>query len=133
MVKTSSKTKQVLRTVTVEASGKALGRVSSEIAFILQGKDLPNYLPYKDGGTAVRVNNFKEMTFSGKKMTDKLYHHFSGYPGGIRTRSLKELWAKNPADVLRRSVYGMLPKNKLRDIQIKRIVFVEDKENQRTL
>ena len=128
MAKTSSKTKEALRMVIVEASGKALGRVSSEIAFILQGKDLPSYLPYKDGGTTVHVNNFKEMTFSGKKMTDKLYHHFSGYPGGIRTRSLKELWAKDPADVLRRSVYGMLPKNKLRDIQIKRIVFVENKD-----
>lgn len=128
--KTPAKTKEALRTVTVEARGRAFGRVASEIAFILQGKDLPSYLPYKDGGTVVRVQDIKTMTFSGKKMTDKLYHHFSGYPGGIRTRSLKELWAKDPADVLRRGVYGMLPKNKLRDIQIKRMMVVEEKEKQ---
>ncbi|MBI2463143.1 MAG: 50S ribosomal protein L13 [Candidatus Spechtbacteria bacterium] len=107
--------------IVIDAKGKTLGRLATEVAVLLQGKDKATWMPNKDEGHAVEIENVKEVEVTGKKMTDKLYYHHSRYPGGLKTRSLTELWQKDPADVLKRAVYGMLPKNKLRNDRMKRL------------
>ena len=109
------------RVVTIDATGKVLGRLSTEIAHILQEKDRALFVPYKDEGTRVSVENVDKMVVTGKKMDDKVYWRYSGYPGGIRSRTMRELWEKDPTEVLRKAVYGMLPKNKLRKDRLRRL------------
>ncbi len=106
----------------IDASGKIAGRLASEIAFVLQGKNKATYDLGKDNGDSVEVVNVAEMKFSGKKMAEKVYHRNTGYPGGIRTDKLSLLFAKNPADVLRRTVKNMLPKNRLQVARLKRLI-----------
>lgn len=109
------------KTVTIDATGKVLGRMATEIAHILQEKDRADFVPYKDEGTSVAVENVDKMVVTGKKMDDKVYWRYSGYPGGIRSRTMRELWEKDPTEVLRKAVYGMLPKNKLRKDRLRRL------------
>lgn len=106
----------------IDASGQIAGRLASEIAFVLQGKNKATYDLGKDNGDSVEVINVAEMKFSGKKIADKVYHRNTGYPGGIRTEKLSELFAKNPGDVLRRTVKNMLPKNRLQVARLKRLI-----------
>lgn len=108
--------------VKVDAADRTLGRIATEVAHILQGKDDPNYVPYKDEGVFVVVEHIEKMRVTGNKMEDKLYWHYSGYPGGISSRTLGEIWEKDPREVLWRAVYGMLPKNKLRAPRMKRMI-----------
>ena len=108
---------------TIDAAGKILGRLAAEIAVLLRGKHRPDFVPYKDSGDFVTVKNIGKMAVSGKKMEDKKYYHFSGYSGGLKEVVLKNIFRDNPAEVLRRAVSGMLPKNKLRARQIKRLKF----------
>jgi len=103
-----------------------LGRLATRAAFILQGKHKTDYSHNIDAGNFVAVINCKEARFSGNKLKNKLYHRFSGYPGGISTRKLEDLLAADPKKVIREAVYGMLPKNKLRDRRMKRLLVFED-------
>ncbi len=115
---------QIQRTKhTIDASGKILGRVASEIAILLRGKHRPTYTPNIDAGDIVEVVNVAAIRVTGEKESKKEYHHFTGYPGGYKSMQLKVLKAKNPAEVLRRAVDGMLPKNRLRASMIKRLIF----------
>ena len=82
-------------------------------------------VPYKDAGDFVAVKNIKEIIISGRKIQHKKYYHHSGYPGGLKEVSMKKVFEKNPPEVLRKAVLGMLPKNKLRQQQIKRLTFVQ--------
>lgn len=109
------------KTHTIDATGKVLGRLASEIAILLRGKNKPDFVPYKDMGDFVVVKNVAKIRFTGKKMEQKKYYHHTGYLGGLKNISLKELFEKNPAQVLRKAVMGMLPKNKLRARIIKRL------------
>lgn len=111
------------KTHTIDATGKILGRLAVEIALLLRGKNNPNYVPYKDEGDFIIVKNVKKITITGKKMENKKYYSHSGYPGGFKVTPLKRVFEKKPSDVLRRAVLGMLPKNKLRAQQIKRLKF----------
>ncbi len=115
------------QTKIIDAKNRALGRLASEIAVILRGKHKPDFLPYKDGGDVVIVKNIKEIKITGRKMQQKKYYHHSGYPGGIKEIPLKRLFKENPNEVLKKAVYGMLPKNKLREEQIKRLKFQNQK------
>ena len=108
---------------TLDATGKSLGRLASQIALILQGKDKSNYVPYRESQNVVVVKNVKKMKITGKKMEQKKYYSYSGYPGGLKEKVMKDIWQKNPAEVLKKAVYGMLPKNKLRTRMIKRLKF----------
>lgn len=108
-------------THTIDASGKVLGRLATEIAVLLRGKNKPDFQFNKDMGDFVAVKNVNQIRFTGKKMEKKKYYRHSGFPGGLKEISLKKLFAKNPAEVLRVAVFGMLPKNKLRKEQIKRL------------
>ena len=95
----------------VNAEGKVLGRLSTELAKILKGKNKPTYTPHLDTGDFVIVVNAGKLTLTGKKMKDKIYYHHTGYPGGIKEINAEKLLAKKPTEMIRMAVRGMLPKN----------------------
>ncbi len=97
----------------IDADGKILGRLATEISILLQGKRNPEFVKFMDSGDFVVVINAEKVVVTGKKLEQKKYYSHSGYPGGIREKNLKELLEKNPEDVLRKAVRGMIPKNKL--------------------
>jgi large subunit ribosomal protein L13 len=105
---------------------KNLGRIATQAAFILQGKHKAAYLPNVISDDFVVVINSKEAKFSGNKEDKKLYHHYSGYPGGISTKKLGDLLEIRPEKVIRDAIYGMLPKNNLRDKMLKKLFIFED-------
>ena len=97
----------------VNAEGKILGRLSTELAKILRGKNKPTYTPHLDTGDFVIVVNAGKVTLTGKKMKDKIYYHHTGYPGGIKETNAEKLLAKKPTEMIRMAVKGMLPKTSL--------------------
>ena len=97
----------------VDANGKTLGRLASEIAVRLRGKHQPEYTPHVDTGDYIVVINAEKIAVTGKKTTDKMYHHHSGYPGGLKSFSFEKLIERAPERVLQRAVKGMLPRNPL--------------------
>jgi large subunit ribosomal protein L13 len=97
----------------VNAEGKVLGRLASELAKILRGKHKPTFTPHLDTGDFVVVVNAEKVGLTGKKMKDKIYYRHTGYPGGIKEVSAEKLLAKKPTELIRRAVKGMLPKNSL--------------------
>ena len=97
----------------VNAEGKVLGRLATELAKILRGKNKPSFTPHVDTGDFVIVVSAEKVVLTGKKMKDKIYYHHTGYPGGIKAISAEKLLAKKPTEVLRIAVKGMLPKNSL--------------------
>jgi len=97
----------------VNAEGKVLGRLATELAKILRGKNKPTFTPHVDTGDFVVVVNAEKVVLTGKKMKDKMYYHHTGYPGGIKEIAAEKLLAKKPTEVLRIAVKGMLPKNSL--------------------
>jgi large subunit ribosomal protein L13 len=114
----------------IDAKEKVLGRLASGVAVILGGKRKVDYAPNIDGGDTVVVINAAQIVVTGRKTKDKKYHRFSGYPGGISTRSFEEQSKIDPTMIIRDAVYGMLPKNKLRNGMMKRLkVYLDDKHN----
>lgn len=97
----------------IDAADVPLGRLSSEIAHILRGKNKPTYAPHVDGGDFVIVVNADKVYVSGNKETDKIYYRHSGYPGGLRADSLAKIRATRPERIVEGSIRGMLPKNRL--------------------
>ncbi len=97
----------------IDADGKILGRLASEVAKLLRGKNKPQYADFIDTGDFVVVVNAEKIRVTGKKLEQKRYFSHSGYPGGIKETTLKDLKEKKPEEVIRRAVWGMLPKNKL--------------------
>ncbi|MEX2353112.1 MAG: 50S ribosomal protein L13 [Gammaproteobacteria bacterium] len=97
----------------VDASGKTLGRLATEIARRLRGKHKPEYTPSMDTGDYIVVINARDVRVSGRKETNKLYYKHTGYPGGIKSTSLDKLRAKNPEVIIEKAVKGMLPKGPL--------------------
>lgn len=105
----------------VDATGKTLGRLASEIAKILRGKHKPIYTPHIDCGDYVIVVNADKIKVTGKKLDEKMYYRHSGYPGGFRSISLREQLARHPERVIQSAVRGMLPKNRLGRRMIKKM------------
>lgn len=105
----------------VDAQGQTLGRLTSRIATALLGKHKPGFTPGADVGDYVIVINAGGVTVTGKKLSDKFYHHHSGYPGGLKSISLRDQLAKHPERVIRAAVWGMLPHNKMAREVIKRL------------
>lgn len=105
------------------------GRIATRMAFILQGKHKCSFEPRLDNGDFAVAINVSRMKYSGNKAELKKYHYFSGYPGGIRSEKLADLIKKQPQEVIRKAVYNMLPKNKLRDKMIKRLLMFENSEH----
>jgi len=97
----------------VDAAGLTVGRLASEVAHILMGKHKPTYTPFLDTGDHVIVINASKVVLKGAKLDDKSYRHHTGWPGGLKEISARELMAKNPARLVELAVKGMLPKTKL--------------------
>ena len=108
-------------THTIDATNKVLGRLAVEIAVLLRGKHRPDFMPNKDTGDFIVIKNIDKIKFTGKKIDQKIYYHHTGYMGGLKETPLKTLFKNNPDKVLKKAVFGMLPKNKLRRLQIKRL------------
>lgn len=105
----------------VDAENKVLGRLASEIATRLRGKHKPTFSSFIDNGDFIVVTNAEKVILTGNKMNDKKYYHHTGYVGGIKEASAKELLVKHPTDLLTKAVKGMLPKNKLGRAQLKKL------------
>lgn len=97
----------------IDANGKILGRLATEVATILMGKKKPNFVPYLDSGDFVIVTNAAKVKLSGKKMKDKTYTRHSGYPGGLKVETFDKIIVRKPEFVLEHAVKGMLPQSKL--------------------
>ena len=105
----------------VDAEGKNLGRLATRIADALRGKRKPEYTPHIDTGDFVIVVNAEKITVTGDKLESKRYYRHSGYPGGIRSRTLGEMLERRPEEVIRRAVKGMLPRNRLGRAQLRKL------------
>jgi large subunit ribosomal protein L13 len=105
----------------VDAEGKTLGRLATQLANVLRGKTKPEFTPHCDTGDFVVVINAEKVTVTGNKMDQKRYWRHSGYPGGIRSRTLREMLDRQPEEVLRKAVKGMLPRNKLGRAQLNKL------------
>ena len=105
----------------VDADGKTLGRLATRIADTLRGKDKPQYTPHGDTGDFVVVVNAEKIAVTCKKLDDKIYYRHSGYPGGIRSRTLREELDRRPTEVIRKAVKGMLPRNRLGRAQLTKL------------
>lgn len=113
--KTKSANKETVdrRWYVVDAEGETVGRLASRIASVLRGKHKPSYTPHVDTGDNVIVLNADKIRFTGQKLFQKEYIHHTGYPGGQRSRTAREMFRKHPERVIESAVRGMLPKNKL--------------------
>ena len=108
--------------IKVDATGKSIGRMATSIALTLIGKMKPEYQPYLDLGDIVEVSNLDKAKFTGKKLGQKEYHHYSGYLGGLKSKKMGEVYLKNPGEVLIKAVRDMLPPTKLRTDMLKRLI-----------
>jgi len=106
---------------TIDASGIVLGKLATQVAVLLRGKNKPGYAPNVDAGDYVVVKNFKNVKITGNKMETEINYHYTGHMGGLKEETWNDVMAKDPAQLLRRAVYRMLPDNKLRDRMIKRL------------
>ena len=102
----------------VDAEGQTLGRLATQIADTLRGKRKPEYTPHVDTGDFVVVVNAEKISVTGQKLDQKMYHRHSGYPGGLRSRTLREQLERRPTEVIRKAVKGMLPRNRLGRAQL---------------
>jgi len=113
----------------VDAKDKILGRLATQIAKLLEGKDKVNYVPYLNSGSKVVVLNTNYLLVTGRKEDQKKYQRYSGYPGGLKTRSYRQQMEKDSTEILRRAVSGMLPKNKLRKRRLARLFILPEGNN----
>lgn len=111
-----------VKTYSLDAGGKSLGRLATEISTLLRGKNEVNYWPHLDPMITVRVFNLDKIVLTGKKASGKLYHYHTGYPGGLKKVKYSDLIKKDPGRALRLAVLKMLHKNRLRAKLIKRLI-----------
>jgi large subunit ribosomal protein L13 len=105
----------------VDAEGQTLGRLATRLADLLRGKGKPQYTPHVDTGDFVVVVNAEKIAVTGNKLDEKLYYRHSGYPGGLKQRTLREQLERGPEEVLRKAVKGMLPRNRLSRQQLTKL------------
>lgn len=116
----------------IDMEGKTLGRAATKIADVLRGKNRATYTPNVDGGDFVVAINADKINLTGKKWDDKIYYRHTGFPGGIKQRTAKELQAKHPEAILTKAVKGMLPKNFLADRLIRKLKVYKGTEHPHT-
>ena len=116
----------------VDAEGQNLGRLATRIADTLRGKNKPQFTPHVDTGDFVVVVNAEKIAVTGKKLDEKIYYRHSGYPGGLKQRTLREQLERRPTEVLRTAVKGMLPKNKLAARQLTKLKIYAGPEHPHT-
>ena len=105
----------------VDAEGKHLGRLATEIVRVLRGKNKPQYTPHVDVGDFVVVVNADKVAVTGRKAEQRVYRRHSGYPGGMKETSYEQMHARKPTEILRKAVYGMMPKTRLARKQFKKL------------
>ncbi len=105
----------------VDAEGQTLGRLATEVARILRGKNKPQYTPHVDTGDFVVVVNAEKVVVTGRKAEQKLYRRHSGYPGGLKTTTYEQMLERRPTEILRRAVKGMMPKTRLARQQLRKL------------
>jgi large subunit ribosomal protein L13 len=105
----------------VDAEGQTLGRLAAEIARVLRGKSKPQYTPHVDTGDFVVVVNAERIVVTGRKAEQKVYRRHSGYPGGLKTTSFEQLLERQPTEILRKAVKGMMPKTRLARQQLRKL------------
>lgn len=110
----------------IDAKNKPFGRLASEIAVILQGKKHPRYEPRLAGVDRVLLTNYRDIAMTGKKGAQKVYYRHTGYMGHLKSRTFAEAFARDPRRVIREAVRHMLPKNRLANSRLKRLVFVDE-------
>lgn len=110
----------------IDATGVRLGRLASTVTKILQGKNKPNYVPNADYGDYIIIINSSKVDVHQRKLGNKLYIHHTGYPGGLKSKTLKEMLKVKPNDVLKKAIWGMMPKNKLGRKMIKKLFIYRD-------
>ncbi|MBU6389825.1 50S ribosomal protein L13 [Patescibacteria group bacterium] len=113
----------------LDANGKVLGRLATEIVTLLRGKDKVEFSNHLDCGDHVVVTNAAGIVLTGRKLETKAYHHYSGYPGGMKTKLAKQLMVESPSEIIVRAVKGMLPKNKLQTEWLKRLHVYADENH----
>ncbi len=106
----------------IDATNESAGRLASRIAIILRGKNKPEYEPHLDMGDIVEVSNVDKLKFTGKKLDQKKYYHYSGYQGGMKETKMKNLFTSKPSEILKKAVKDMLPATKLRNNMLKRLL-----------
>ncbi len=106
----------------LDATGESLGRLATKVANLLRGKTKPEFQPHLDLGDIVEVSNITKLKFTGKKLSQKQYHHFTGYLGHLKTKTMGKVYADNPGEVLVRAVREMLPDTRLRTGMLKRLI-----------
>ena len=125
----ANKTTADQKWLTVDAEGQTVGRLASRIATVLRGKHKPNYTPHVDTGDYVIVLNADKIKFTGTKLEDKVYLTYSGYPGGQKSATAKEIMDKRPLRIMEMAIKGMLPKTKLGRAMIKKLFLYEGSEH----
>lgn len=119
----------VIMTYTIDATNKILGRLAVEAANLLRGKNKSSFVPYLDTGDEVIIINTDKIKVTGQKLKQKIYYRHSGYPGGMKSIELERALEKDSCEVIRKAIYGMLPKNKLRDKFINKLkLYKKEKE-----
>jgi large subunit ribosomal protein L13 len=113
----------------VDAKDKVLGRLSTEVALYLMGKNKTYYTPHLDCGDFVVVINAKNVVLSGKKENQKIYYHHSGFPGGLKSKTAGKIRSQKPEELILHAVRGMLPKNKLSSKMLKKLYVFSENEN----
>ena len=113
----------------IDADGEILGRLSSQVAKILRGKNKPDFTPHVDCGDNVIILNAHKIKLTGNKWADKTYISHTGYPGGQRTINAESLMAKKPTEMVRKAIKGMLPKNRLAAEQLKNVYIYDSAEH----
>ncbi len=113
----------------IDANDKILGRLAAEAAVILHGKNKVGFKPNIDGGDAVAVINSDKIRISGDKTKSKIYHRFSGYPSGIKSTAFSDQLKKNSREIIKEAIRGMLPKNKLRKLMMRRLFVYKDEKH----
>jgi len=113
-----------------DAKDRILGRFSTEVAHALMGKDKPYYVRNLDCGNFVVVVNAKDIKTTGQKEKEKMYGNYSGYPGGLKQKALWQMRLEKPTEIIKKAVFGMLPKNKLRDRLKTRLFIYKDSDHQ---
>ncbi len=106
----------------IDATDSTIGRLATRVATLLRGKHKTSYEPHKDEGDIVEITNISKARFSGKKLEQKEYYSYSGYPGGLKTKKMSDVFKDKPADVFKRAVKQMLPPTRLRDGMMKRLI-----------
>ena len=117
----------------VDISAQTLGRASTKIANVLRGKHKRDFTPHIDGGDFVVAINADKIKITGKKMQQKLYYHYSGYPGGLRTKAFKDLIVTKPEEIIRKAVFSMIDDNKLRKPMMRRLKIVVGPKHEFTI